>query len=310
MPNKFTYEISVIICTFNTKKLTCECLDRLKKSIELLDKPVEVIVVENGDDGTGKFLTEKYDWVKVVTPAHNLGFAKGNNLGIQKSSFKSKYYLFLNSDALVESDTLKKSLDFFENHKDCDVLGCKLLFDDLSFQPSAGYLPTPWSLSSLVLGIDLIPLINKFTKPIHPSNLDFFKADRKVGWVMGAYLFMKNEVIQKTTGFDESFFMYMEEVEWCRRIWDKGFNIWYTPTIEITHLDKASSKGDLEKIKKIYKLEIIGGMYFLKKYYSTISVLLTRLFIVIGLIMRVLVFSVNRNTLRRDAYLDTLKELI
>lgn len=308
MPNKITSEISVIICTYNTKELTCMCLDKLKESINFLGKPVEVIVIENGSDGTGKLIREKYKWVDVIEPSENTGFAKGNNLGLQKSGRRSKYYLFLNTDALIKKETLAKAVSFLENHNDCDVLGCKLLLGEGDMQSSAGYLPTPSSVASLIWGLDLIPIINLFTKPIHPKNKHFFAKDRKVGWVMGAFLFMKNEVLQKTKGFDENFFMYMEEVEWCKRIWDAGFTIWYTPSFSITHLDKASSKGNPEKLRKIFRLEILGAVYLLKKYYpSSIGWVIP--IIKAGIMARILAFSLTGNEMRKLAYKETLKEL-
>lgn len=308
MPSKIAPEVCIIICTYNTKDLTCTCLDKLKKSIDYLNKPAEVIVVENGTDGTGKLIKEKYKWVDLIEPIENTGFAKGNNLGIKRSSGKAKYYLFLNTDALVKPETLRKSVKFMENHYGCDVLGCKLLLGDGSLQSSAGFLPTPASIWTLLWGLDLVPILNKFTKSIHPKRMDFFTKDREVGWVMGAYLFMKKEVIQKTHGFDENLFMYMEEVDWCKRIQDAGFKIWYTPSFEITHLDKASSKNDPVKYRKIFRLEILGAIYFFKKYYPS-SVKWVLPVIKIGLYARVLAFSLIGNKMRKLAYLETLKEL-
>lgn len=308
MPNNAPSEISVIICTYNTKELTCDCLEKLKASIDFLGKPVEVILIENGSDGTGELVGKKYKWVDVIKPSENTGFAKGNNLGIKKSGGKSKYYLFLNTDALVKKETLAKAVNFLEQHKDCDVLGCKLILGDGTMQSSGGYLPTPTSIVSLILGLDLVPILNLFTKPIHPKRKSFFSEDRKVGWVMGAFLFMRNKVLDKTTGFDENFFMYMEEVEWCKRIWDEGFNIWYTPSFSITHLDKASSKGNPEKLRKIFRLEILGAIYLLKKYYSS-SVKWVIPMIKAGLYVRILAFTLMGDNLRKLAYKETLNEL-
>ncbi|MCX6705320.1 MAG: glycosyltransferase, partial [Candidatus Woesebacteria bacterium] len=76
MHNNMAPEITVIILTYNTKDLTCECLDKLKKSIDCLGKPVETIVVENGTDGTGNIIKSKYSWVKLLEPGKNTGFAK------------------------------------------------------------------------------------------------------------------------------------------------------------------------------------------------------------------------------------------
>jgi GT2 family glycosyltransferase len=301
-------EISVIVLSYNTKDVTFKCLERLKESADYLGKPVEIIVVENGTDGTVDAIKKEFPWIKILEPGENLGFAKGNNLGIKESDKNSKYYLFLNSDALVKGDTLKKVCEFMENHNNCDVLGCGLRLENGKFQPSGGFLPTPFSTSTWILGIDLLPLIGHFFKPFHQKNIKFFKSDREIGWVMGAFLFMKREVVEETKGFDENFFMYMEEVEWERRIQDAGFTIWYTPSFEITHLDKTSSKSDPEKFRKIFQKEILGVVYYLKKYYPD-QIFWVLPLIKLGLLMRWMAFFVLGNKIRQLAYLETLKTI-
>jgi GT2 family glycosyltransferase len=301
-------EITVIICTYNTKDLTLDCLGRLKKSIDFLGKPVDVIIIEDGTDGTALQIKKEYPWFKVLEPHKNLGFAKGYNLGIQESNKSSKYYLLLNTDALIKSETLQKSVDFMASHSSCDVLSCRLVFADGGFQPSGGFLPTPVSISTWILGLDLLPGIRHFFKPFHEKDINFFKSDIKVGWVMGAFLFMRREVIDKTKGLDENFFMYMEEVEWCKRINDSGFEIWYTPKFEITHLDKTSSKNDPEEYRKIYQKEILGVVYFLKKYYPG-QVFWVLSVIKLGLFARWLAFFVLGNKMRQSVYMETLRAI-
>lgn len=306
--HKDSPEISVIICTYNTKDLTLECLDRLKKSIDNLDKKVETVLVENGSDGTGEIVKKKYSWIKLIEPGENTGFSKGYNLGIKASNKNSKYCLLLNTDALIKPDTLQKAVNFMEKHNDCDVVSCRLVFGDGKFQPSGGYLPTPLSAATWILGIDLLPGVSHFLKTFHQKNMSFFEKDREVGWVMGAFLFMRQEVIEKTKGMDENFFMYMEEVDWCKRINDAGFKIWYTPSFEITHLDKTSSKSDPEKFRKIYQKEILGVIYFLKKYYSD-QIFWILPVIKFGLLIRWFSFLILGNRDRQLTYIETLKAI-
>ncbi len=300
MHNSVAPEISVIICSYNTKDLTSQCLDKLKKSIDYLEKPVETILIENGTDGTGEIVKNKYSWVKLLDPGENTGFAKGNNLGIKISNKKTKYYLFLNTDSLVAPETLSKAVRFMNYNENCDVLGCKLKFVDGKMQPSAGYLPDPFNTMLWMFGLDKFSL-----KPVHPKQKQFFDKDRKLGWVMGAFLFMKREVVEKTKGFDEKFFMYMEEVEWSRRINDQGFAIWYTPSFEITHLDKASSGHD---IGKPLNREIQGLRYYLKKYYPDYDFMM-KVVIWFGVVERWLVFGLTGDKLRAGIYHDILKVL-
>lgn len=300
--------ISIIICTYNTKDMTLKCLDRVKKSIEYLKMPVETVVVENGSDGTVGILRKKYPWVKLVEPKANTGFAKGNNLGIKAANKNSKYLLLLNTDSFLEPETLKKAVDFVENNKECDVLGCRLNYGNGKLQPSAGNLPTPVSVWTWLWGLDLLPIVGKKLKSVHPKDKLFFKTSKKVGWVMGTFLFMKSEVIKKVGGFDEKIFMYMEEVELCKRIEDSGFTIWYTPSFEIIHLDKASSSHDPQKLAKIFSIEIKGIVYFLGKYYKKELYWLLPI-IKIGLLTRTFLFFVLGNKARSGAYSEALKTI-
>jgi GT2 family glycosyltransferase len=195
-----------------------------------------------------------------------------------------------------------------EENPQCDVVGCRLEYLDGRFQPSGGFLPTPGSVVSWICGLDKVPILKDFFLPVHPKNPKFFDKDRKVGWVMGAFLLMKRQVFENTKGFDENFFMYMEEVEWCRRIQKSGYNICYTPSFSVTHLDKASALGDTKRLAKIFRLEILGIVYYLRKHYPKQVKWLTPV-IRIGVILRYLTFTLLGNKLRQDAYRQTLKDL-
>jgi GT2 family glycosyltransferase len=253
-------------------------------------------------------IAKKYPWVKLKPSGSDLGYGKGNNFGFKRTNPQNKYLLLLNNDAYVEKETLSKSFDFLEKNNKCDVLGCGLHYEDGRFQPSAGFLPTPASVWSWIWGLELIPLVGKLFSPFHPKDPLFFEKDRRVGWVMGAFVFMRREVYEKTNGFDENFFLYMEEVEWCRRAKEAGYNIWYTPGFSITHVDKASAKGDPAELAKIYRREILGFVYYLRKnYHNQIFWLLPA--VKVGIFIRWLTFSLLGNKMRQDAYAQTLREL-
>jgi len=283
----------------------------MKKAVEFVkDKAnVEVIVVENAsEDGTPEMIAKKHPWVKLMPSGADLGYGKGNNFGFKKSDPKNKYILLLNNDAYVERETLANSLEYLEQNDGCDVMGCRLHFEDGRFQPSAGYLPTPMTVWSWIWGLEGIPLIGKLFSPFHPKDPEFFEKDRKVGWVMGAFLFMKREVYAKTKGFDENFFLYGEEVEWCRRAKEAGYNICYTPNFSVTHLDKSSAKGDPKELAKIFRREILGIIYYMKINYKSQMwwiLPMTKL----GVTLRLMIFSLLGNTMRQDAYKQTLEGL-
>lgn len=303
--------ISVVVVSWNTSQITDRCLTLLKKAVKEVSTlaDVEVIVVDNASsDGSPQMIARKHPWVKLYNSGSNLGYSKGNNYGFKKTNNKYPYLLLLNNDAYVRPDTLTKSLEYYSAHSDCDVLGCRLEFEDGRFQPSAGFLPTPVSSWTWLWGIAKLPFIKKYLSPVHPDDQSFFSKDRKVGWVMGAFLFMKRSVFTKTNGFDENFFLYMEEVEWCRRVHDSGFNIIYTPSFGIIHLDKSHALKIPEKLARIFKLEILGLVYYLKKYFPG-DLYWSVLLIKIGVLVRWVIFSLAGNSLRSNAYFQTLKEL-
>lgn len=276
-------DLSIIVLSFNTKDITDECLRRLRSS--------EVIVLDNAStDGSPEMIEKKYPWVKLIKSPVNTGFAKGNNLAMRESN--NPIVLFLNSDCFVEEDTLEKALLYFKNHS-CDVLGVKLTFENGKFQPSAGNLPNPFNAVLWIFG-----LANSF----HPKSKDFFEKERQVGWVTGAFFMVKQEVLDKAGGFDESIFMYMDEVDLCKRINMMGFKICFTPDIAVTHLHRASSK---EAPERAFVMELKGIKYYFQKYYSGIYPFL-RLFLVLGLIFRIIAFSLLGKTKRAGAYVEGL----
>jgi GT2 family glycosyltransferase len=297
-------DLTVIILSYNTKDITNECLARVKKASTVCEKAlenkVETIVVDNASqDESALMIRKKHPWAQLIESQVNTGFSGGNNLAMKK--VKTPYILLLNSDAYVEEDTFTKALNYFQDNPDCDVLGCKLKFADGRLQPSAGFLPTPLNTVLWISGLSIIPGLDPH--PIHPRSKDFFSREMEVDWVMGAFFMLKKEVYQETGGFDETIFMYGEEVEWCKRIKDNGFRMFYVPSFSITHLDKASSKFMLEKP---LLNEIKGIVRYFKQHYKAqfpwISVVMR-----FSLWLRIFAFTLLGKSQRRRAYMEALK---
>lgn len=288
--------ISVVIVSYNTKDITDKCLN-------CIGDQAEVIVVDNAStDGSVEMIRRKYPKVKLLAQKTNTGFTGGNNIGMQASS--GDYILLLNSDAFLEKDTLRKCLDYMQTNPRCDVLGCRLTFADGSFQPSAGYLPNPINTFLWVWGVDVLPVFKHLIPSVHPQQAAFFTA-RQVGWVTGAFMFMKRPVYEKTRGFDEKFFMYMEEVDWCKRIDQAGFQVWYTPNFSVVHLQGASNKFDMSRG---LVREMQGLVYYFNKHYRYISGLM-KLVIWWGNLARIVAFTVVGKPERADVYRTIIKAL-
>lgn len=287
--------LSIVILSFNTKDITGRCLTHLKLAKEYVEKKfknsIEVIVVDNGsEDGSSQMIKDDFPWVKLTSLRQNSGFSKGNNLALKK--VKSPFILLLNSDVYVSEESLYKALAYFRVNLNCDVLGAKLTYSDGRLQPSAGELPNPLNIITWIFGFS----------GFHQKEKSYFKKAHPVGWVMGAFFMLKRKVFDSVGGFDENIFMYLEEVEWCKRIKDHRFKIWYVPTVEAVHLHGASSNFDLTKG---FLNEIKGIRYYLSKHYKNYY-LVTKLFLILGLILRIIAFSMLGKTKRARVYMEGL----
>lgn len=290
-------DLSVVILSYNTKDITSRCLDKLKIAKVFCENKfknkIEVLVVDNGsEDGSAEFIKSEYKWVKLLALKENSGFSKGNNIAMKQSS--NPFILLLNSDVYVEENSLYKALAYFRVNLNCDVLGARLDYSDGRLQPSAGSLPNP---------LNLIFWILRLGSSYHPKNEKYFSKAHQVGWIMGAFMMLKREIFNKTLGFDENIFMHMEEVEWCKRIKGSGYKIWYVPSIEVVHLHGASANFDLSSS---FLNELKGVKYYLNKHYASFY-WFVRLFLILGLILRVLTFSILKKKDRARIYMKGLK---
>ncbi len=288
--------LTVVILSFNTREITSRCLDKLKVSADACQakfkNEIEVIVLDNGSsDGSAQVVRSEYPWVKLIDLKENTGFSKGNNIAIKKS--KNPFILLLNSDVYVEKESLAKTIAYFRVNLNCDVLGARLNYASGNLQPSAGNLPDPLNIIFWIFGL----------RGFHPKNKVYFSKAHPVGWIMGAFFAFKREVFERTGGFDEQLFMHMEEIEWCKRITRRGYKIWYVPQVEVIHLHGASTNFDLSAS---FVNELKGIKYYLLKHYRSVY-FLVKLFLIFGLILRVIVFSLLGKTKRAKVYMEGLK---
>lgn len=289
-------KISIIIVSYNTKAITEKCLESVQNSN--LKNQIEVIVVDNAStDGSVEMIKTEFPKVKLLANKENLGFAKGNNLGMQKAT--GEYILLLNSDAFLGKDTLSKCLDYMDQ---ADVIGCKLTYADGSLQPSAGYLPNPLNTFLWVWGIDTLPIFKNFISSVHPQQPRWFIKNREVGWVTGAFMFMKRKVFEKTGGFDNQYFMYGEEIDWCKRIHIAHFKIMLIADFSVVHLVGASQQSR----KNAYVREMQGMVYYFKKHYPYLPM---QLVIKFGNLARVFAFKVAGKSDRAAIYQEIFNSL-
>lgn len=213
-------DISVITVTYNNEKTLGSYIDSLKK---FLPKSSEIIIVDNNSiDKTTDYL-EKNKEITLIKSTENLGFSKANNLGVKSSSGKN--VLFLNPDASLKND-FTEALSFFEKNPDIGILAPKIIEESGETQKSVRKLPT-------VLGAlkeYYFKIKNEYEAYV-PEN----KEPLVVESAVAACIIMRKEVFQKLGGFDEKFFMYFEDLDLCRRIRAKGYEVVYFPSWIVSH---------------------------------------------------------------------------
>jgi len=175
--------------------------------------------------------------VHLIVNEQNKGFAAANNQALGLA--KGRYILFLNPDTVVHEGALQTMVQFMEKHPDAGAMGCKLLNDDGSVQRSLRRFPSLGIalLEGTILG--RLPVLKRRVKDFKMEGFSFDRTE-EVDAVCGAALLVRKDVLDEVGPMDEAYFMFIEELDLCRRIWAKGHKIYFTPEARITHLGGES----------------------------------------------------------------------
>lgn len=297
-------QLSIIILSYNTKKLTLNCLKSIYR--HSYDLNFEVIVLDNAStDGSvpalKKFAAKKKN-CHLIVEKKNWGFAQGNNLAAKKA--KGDYLVFLNSDTIIDTGVLPYSLSWFSSHSQTGVYTCRLQNADQTTQPSGGYFPTLSRLFAWQFFLDDLPLVRRLFKSIHPySSHPLYSRLAALDWVTGAYMVIPKKVFQQVKGFDKKIFLYVEELELCYRIKQAGYQVIYDPTHSITHLG-GSSGGSVNALVS----EIKNTIYFFSKHKPGWQLPLVRLIFFFGSLLRFIIFGIiGHDETARQAYRQGLQ---
>jgi len=233
-------DLSIIIVSWNVKGLLRRCLDSIFQH-PTSNLQFEVIVVDNASsDGSAEMVKEDFPQVRLMANEENLGFTRANNQGIAAS--RGRYVLLLNPDTEVIGDALGAMVDYMDVHPDVGALGPMLLNPDGSVQSSRRRFPTLATalLESTVFQWELSRdnrVLRRYYVLDRPDD-----EVQEVDWVTGACILMRREAIEEVGPLDEGFFMYSEELDWCRRAKERGWKVIYLPTARVIHYGGKSSE--------------------------------------------------------------------
>ena len=272
-------DISIIIVNWKVRLLLKKCLDSILKYKDDLD--IEIFVIDNDSkDGSPKMITTNYPEVNMIALKSNYGFAKANNLGLKRA--KGKYLLLLNPDTEITKDFFKKVIKYLDKHTDIGILGPQILNPDKSKQDSVRRFPTFFSQILVLLKLKNILSNNKFLTHYLHKSFDYNKI-QKVDQVMGAAFFIRRSVLDKIGLLDENFFIWFEEVDYCKRANKFGFVVKYFSEANIIHKGGASfNKQSVIKNQMIFNKSLLR--YF-KKHKFIIEYLFLLLLIPINILL-------------------------
>ena len=285
-------DLSVVIVSFNTRKLLDDCLGSLLRSLKGSSFDTEIIVVDNvSTDGTREMLVRKYPGVVVIPNKENVGFGRANNQGIRVA--KGKYILLLNSDTVVPAGAVQKMFSFTSDHPNAFV-GPKLLNVDSSPQTSCGpFFTLPVVFAALFMKGDIIGLTRW-----SPNDT------RVVDWVSGACVMASKKLFMDGLLFDEKIFMYMEEVDLFMRAKKKGYNTYFYPESRIIHLGSGSSTNKRTgPVLNIFR----GLLYIYRKHYSKISLLMLRLLLKKKAVISMIIGAITGSDYLKKTYAEAYR---
>jgi GT2 family glycosyltransferase len=231
--------IDVVIVNYNSTGFLLDCLKSVYESLNGIS--ARIIIQDNGSsDGVGDILKAFPD-VQLTRHLKNLGFACAVNHGIKQGT--NRYIVLLNPDTIVTNGFFEDSIAFMDSHPNAGIMGPQILDPDGKIQHSARSFP---SLMTAIFGRSS-PISRWFPKnPLTYRNLMSLRSDgisaMEVDWVSGACMVVSRNAVNDIGLLDDRFFMYWEDADYCKRMWDAGWKVLYNPQFSIYHHVGGSSR--------------------------------------------------------------------
>lgn len=228
-------DLSIIIVSYNTRDLLRDCLASVERCCS--GASVETFVVDNASsDGSAEMVAREFPLVELIVNESNVGFAAANNIGLRRAA--GRYVALLNPDTRLSPGALPELVRFMDARPRAGYCGPRLVNANGTNQPSAHRFPTIVSAGFSILGLARRYPASRHTLDLHV--LHGHRAHFRADWLGGACLMVATPCLHAVGLLDEGFFMYFEETDWCRRMAKAGWEGWYVPSAEVTHLGGQS----------------------------------------------------------------------
>jgi len=283
-------KLSIIIVNYNNPHLIERCLDSIIASA--ISFSYEIIVVDNSSDEMPKIPRSQDPKIQIVQNKENVGFGRANNQAAKVA--KGEFLLFLNTDTEVIDNAIEKLVTFAED-KSNTIIGPKLLNPNRSPQASCGpFYTLPVTFTMLFLKGDQLGLTR-----YSPNSV------REVDWVSGACLLVRKVDFEKVNGFDDSIFMYMDEIDYCFRAKKKGMRVLFYPEAQFIHIGAATSRDKRDPIYNIYR----GLLSFYKKHGNYVQYSMVKLMLFGKALLGLAIGKILKNASLAHAYQKAISYL-
>ncbi len=259
-------DISVVIVGWNAKHYLELCLDSLAKAPP--QRSMEVFVVDNAsEDGSAEMIGANFPWVKLIKSNENLGFSKGNNVAIRQC--QGRYIALVNPDVIVFPGCLDALADFLDQNPKVGDVGPRVFNPDMSMQSTCRRFPTLWNNFCSATG-----LATKFknSRFFAGEHMFYFPHDRTlaVDVIVGCFSMIRRETFDEVGLLDEDLFMYGDDVDWCRRAWNAGWQVMFYPGGQAIH-DRGKTTAPYPVRFAVAQQRSV--LHYWKKHHSVLGVL-------------------------------------
>jgi N-acetylglucosaminyl-diphospho-decaprenol L-rhamnosyltransferase len=273
--------IDIVIVSHRSRLLLRSCLESLRRFAPI--RGARIFVVDNAsDDGTVETLRSEFPEVELIANKQNVGFSAANNAAIKRGH--APYVLALNPDTRVTAGALDRLAQFMDEHHQIGICGCQLVREDGSFDHAAKRsFPTLAGAAGHFLGVGRAARAPRALAQYRAPDVVAGPVDA----VNGAFMLMRRSAFEEVGGFDEGYWMYMEDLDLCFRFREAGWTTWYEPSVVVSHV-KAGSTGPVRSVKLNYAFHY--GMYrFYRKHNAPNSPRILNAFVYVAIFGKLLV---------------------
>lgn len=258
-------DLSIVIVNYHSGRLAKACVESIRRSAP--QAKYEVLVVDNASpDDSQELLATEVPGIRFFPQSENLGYARGVNVGI--GAARGEFILILNPDIVVLEGAIDRLVNFARAHPRAAVLAGQLVNPNGSIQDSCFRFYSPWTILARRTLLGLLPAGRRHLDKVLLRGVNR-AVPFPVDWVLGACMLVRRSAMDVVGPMDGRYFLYFEDMDWCRRFWQRGFEVWYVPEAQFAHYYKRASaqEGGISALwHSATRIHIVSGLKYFWKY--------------------------------------------